>query len=63
MEEEKRKYLSETIGLPLKMVLVHTEDLSSQQETCSPARPGQAEEQGEKEAAVLRLIQHLNKKA
>lgn len=63
MEEEKRKYLSETVGLPLKMVLIHSEEDFPVNEAGSPARPRKSKDQDEKEAAVLRLIQHLNKKA
>jgi len=63
MEKEKRTYPAETLGLPpLKMVLVHIgrEEQGGVAGTTSAQR--KSKQQLEKEAAVLRLIEHLNQK-
>jgi hypothetical protein len=62
MEDDKRKYLSEIVGLPLTMVLVHSDHKPREQDAGSDPESGKSKEQSEKEAAVLRLIEHLNRK-
>ena len=62
MEDDKRKYLSEIVGLPLTMVLVHSDHKAREQQAEIDPGSRRSKEQSEKEAAVLRLIEHLNRK-
>jgi hypothetical protein len=63
MAEEKRTYSAETLGLPpLKMVLVHSDREEQAEAPGSGQAPHKSKRQLEKEAAVLRLIEHLNRK-
>ncbi len=63
MEKEKRTYPAETLGLPpLKMVLVHTDREDQVAAAGTTSTPHKSKQQLEKEAAVLRLIEHLNRK-
>jgi len=63
MEKEKRTYLAETLGLPpLKMVLVHINREEQGDAAGSASTSRKSKQQLEKEAAVLRLIEHLNQK-
>jgi hypothetical protein len=62
-EKKTQRFESEVLGLPpLKMVLIHAKD-EAQPVTNDPLLPEKSEGSTDKEQAVRRLIEHLNKKS
>ena len=62
-EKKTQRFESEVLGLPpLKMILVHAKDEDQPTEN-NPLLAEKSEGSTDKEQAVRRLIEHLNKKS
>jgi hypothetical protein len=62
-EKEKKTYQSETLGLPpLQMVLVQAENDRQNESARTILETPEALEKHKKAKAVVKLIEHLNKK-
>ncbi|MFZ5880442.1 MAG: hypothetical protein ACOY0R_13815 [Chloroflexota bacterium] len=62
-EEKKRKYQSETLGVPpLQMVLVHVEnDRANRTRRPLPRKKPRSQDDRERQELIIRLIENLEK--
>jgi len=64
LDKKKRKYQTETLGLPpLKMVLVNFDEDSTEQEGKRDSTQSKKQKaDAERQETIIRLIEHLTKK-